>query len=108
MTEQEQTNNTVEASVEQIANAYVDRVEKIEDIQEASAWAKEEYGDMDPSKAEEAAVLIHAKLKEKGLIPGTIESSEDENVEAPESTQEETSPEPEAQPQEDSKDADNA
>lgn len=99
---------TEQLTAQQLADAYVARVNDINDVAEASAWAREEFGEIDPQVAEEAAQLVHAALVAKGVIPeqnvavrvedkeqgaeATVESSDEGNAEAVETPTEDEKP----------------
>lgn len=74
-------------TAQQLADAYVERVTDVNDIPEASAWAREEFGEIDPQVAEDAAKLVHKALISKGIIPESsavrVESRQEQAVDGP-------------------------
>lgn len=109
-------------TAQQLADAYVERVNDVNDIPEASAWAREEFGEIDPQVAEEAAKLVHAALIAKGVVPESsavrVEANQEQAVEAPAVSEDavdgaveasdEASPEAVETPAEDEKPSENA
>ena len=99
-------------TAQQLADAYVERVNDVNDIPAASAWAREEFGEIDPQVAEEAAKLVHKALIEKGVVPvasaDRVEADQEQAAEAPVEASDASSTEEAETPKEDGKPSENA